>query len=239
MQILKTIAARLPRRYQQELKRFYFAHLIRKGLFQKAIENEGEFNRLHQWVNPGDWVIDVGANVGNYAARLSELVQAAGRVLAFEPVPETFELLAANVGRFPIGNVTLFNIAASDSFGVRGMQMPSLETGGSNPYMAHLTDDGMGMAVLCMPVDSLGIQHSIQLIKIDVEGHELAAVQGMRKLLERDRPVLIIEGRSPEVAAFLTGLGYSFNQDQGSPNRVFTQTREDSAPTISSLARHS
>jgi FkbM family methyltransferase len=224
MQLLKTIAARLPRRYQQELKRLYFARLIRKQLFQKAIKNEGEFNRLHQWVGPGDWALDVGANVGNYAARLSELVQAEGRVLALEPVPETFELLAANVGRFPIGNVTLLNIAASDRFGIQGMRMPRLDSGASNPYMAHLTDESAEMTVLSMPVDSLDIQHRIRLIKIDVEGHELPVLLGMKRLLERDRPVLIVEGTSPEVAAFLGGLGYSFDHDAGSPNRVFTQT---------------
>jgi FkbM family methyltransferase len=240
MQLLKSIAASLPRRYQQELKRLFFARMIRKGQFQRAIEDEPEFNRLDQWVKPGDWVLDVGANVGNYSARLSELVQGAGRVLALEPVPETFELLAANVGRFPIGNVTLFNVAASDSFAVRGMQVPALDTGGTNPYMAHLTEDGADVSVLCVPVDSLGIQHTIRLIKIDVEGHELAAVRGMRALLERDRPVLIVEGRSPEVAAFLRDLGYAFAQDAGSPNRVFTaENGRAGAVTISSVARHS
>jgi FkbM family methyltransferase len=218
--LLKTLAARLPHRYQQELKRLHFARLIRKQLFQRAIENEGEFHRLHEWVKPGDWVLDVGANVGNYAARLSELVSGEGRVLAFEPVLETFELLAANAGRFPISNVTLFNVAASDSFAVRSMHMPKLDTGASNPYEAHLTDDG-DLSVLCMPVDRLNIQHRIRFIKIDVEGHELAALKGMRQLLERDRPVLVIEGKSPDVAAFLGGLGYSFTQDGNSPNRVF------------------
>jgi len=240
MQLLKSLASNLPRRYQQELKRLYFARLIRKRLFQRAIEDEPEFNRLDQWVKPGDWVLDIGANVGNYSARLSELVQDAGRVLALEPVPETFELLAANVGRFPIGNVTLFNVAASDRFAVRGMQMPSLDSGGSNPYMAHLTADGAGISVLCVPVDSLGIAHTIRLIKIDVEGHELAAVRGMRELLQRDRPVLIIEGQSGEVAAFLSELGYSFAQDAGSPNRVFTPANgSDGVATISSVTRHS
>jgi FkbM family methyltransferase len=240
MQLLKSIAAGLPQRYQQELKRLYFARMIRKRLFQRAIEDEPEFNRLDQWVKPGDWVLDVGANVGNYAARLSELVQDAGRVLAFEPIPQTFELLAANVGQFPIGNVTLFNVAASDSLAVRGMQMPTLETGSANPYMAHLTDDGSGISVMSLPIDTLDIQHPIRLIKIDVEGHELSALRGMRKLLDRHRPVLIIEGRSPDVAAFLGDLGYTFAQDEGSPNRVFTQTAQPGGtPTISSVAQHS
>lgn len=221
MEVIKRLASRLPLRYQQELKRLYFARLIRKDRFKWAIENEGEFARLEQWVDPGDWVIDLGANVGNYVARLSELVKADGRVLAFEPVPQTFELLAANVARMPLQNVTLLNLAASDTFTVKRMRMPLLPSGAANPYMAHLTDGAGETSVLCAPVDSLDIQHQVKLVKIDVEGHELAALRGMVRLIRRDRPVLIVEGRSPEVVALLDGLGYSFQQDAGSPNRVF------------------
>jgi FkbM family methyltransferase len=221
MNLLKVIAAKLPLRYQQELKRLHFGRMIRNGSFQRAIENEGEFHRLHQWVQPGDWVLDIGANIGNYAARLSELVGARGRVIAVEPVPQTFELLAANVGRFPLQNVTLLNVAASDRFFTSGMQMPPLDSGGPNPYMAHLTADSADIVVVCMPLDAMEIDRPIRLIKVDVEGHELSALRGMRRLLERDRPVLIIEGQSAEVASFLSGFGYAHRQDPGSPNRVF------------------
>lgn len=226
MQYLKRLVAKLPASYQQELKRLYFARLIRRRKFQCAIENEGEFDRLHQWVKPGDWVLDIGANVGNYAARLSELVEKHGRVLAFEPVPETFELLAANVNRFPLRNVTLYNVAASDGFGVRSMRMPRLKTGAENPYEAHLSEETSDLSVLCVPVDSLGLERAIQLVKIDVEGHELAALRGMHRLLQRDRPVLIVEGRSSEVASLLEDLGYSYTQDSGSPNRVFAPSSD-------------
>jgi hypothetical protein len=105
--------------------------------------------------------------------------------------------------------------------------------------MAHLVDDSTGMSVLCMPLDSLDIQHPIRLIKVDVEGHELAALRGMRRLLERDRPVLIIKGRSPEVAGFLSGFGYQIGEEEGSPNRVFTRASKGEARTIPSLGRHS
>ena len=228
MQLLKRIAARLPHRYQQELKRLHFGRQIRKGLFQRAIENDREFGRLHEWVRPGDWVVDVGANVGNYAARLSELVEASGRVLAIEPVPQTFELLAANAGKFRHGNVSLLNFAASEAFAVRSMQMPALDSGAPNPYMAHLADDGE-FSVLCMPVDSIGIARPIRLVKIDVEGHELEAIRGMRELLARDHPILIVEGRSPEVAEFLSGLGYVLEAESRSPNRVFLPAGAPSA----------
>lgn len=185
---------------------------------------DAEYERLHLWVGPGDWAVDLGANVGNYTARLSELVGPSGRVVAIEPVPETFELLASNLARFPLRNVTLLNLAASDRVGLAGMSVPTLDTGLENRYMAHLTETGGSLNVLSLPVDCLDLPIRVRLVKIDVEGHELSALRGMRALLVRDHPVLIIEGRSEEVAGFLEPLGYTYEDTPGSPNRLFKAT---------------
>ena len=107
--ILKRVASKLPQRYQQEFKRIYFGHQIKIGKFKA---DEKEFSMLGLWVEEGDWVLDMGANVGHYVFKLSELVGATGRVIAFEPVPQTFELLAANIARITFKNVTLVNAAA-------------------------------------------------------------------------------------------------------------------------------
>jgi len=223
---LKRLAARLPVRYQQELKRLHFARMIRRGDFLAAEEHDHEYGRLEEWAGAGDWVIDAGANVGNYSGRLSQLVGPAGRVFAFEPVAETFELLTSNMARLPLRNVSLFNVAVSDEPGVRGMTVPLGEGQLENRYMAHLTEGASGdFAVMCMTVDSLQLPRRIAFVKIDVEGHELSALRGMHHLLERDHPVLVIEGRDDAVAMYLATLGYSHAQQGRSPNRVFTATR--------------
>ncbi len=221
IRILKRLASRLPARYQQRLKRWHFALLISRGAFTTAEDDDHEYDRLHLWVESGDWVLDLGANVGNYTARLSQLVGPTGRVLAVEPVPETFELLVANLARFPLRNVTLLNVAVSDSTKLAGMTVPILDTGLENRYMAQLSDAGGSLDVVCLPIDALDLAEPIGFVKIDVEGHELAALHGMRRLLSRDKPVLVIEGRSPEVAEFLATFGYRFEEAVGSPNRVF------------------
>jgi FkbM family methyltransferase len=220
---LKRLAARLPVRYQQELKRLHFARLIRTGRFLSAEDHDHEYGRLHEWVSAGDWVIDAGANVGNYSGRLSQLVGQGGRVFAFEPVAETFELLTANMARLPLRNVSLFNAAVSDQPGVQGMTVPVGDGELENRYMARLTPEAASdFTVMCVTVDSLQLPRPIRFIKIDVEGHELSALKGMRQLLERDRPVLVIEGRDDAVAGYLAALGYSFAEQGRSPNRVFT-----------------
>lgn len=102
----------------------------------------------------------------------------------------------------------------------RGMSAPRLETGLENRYMAHLTDAELQFSVMCLPVDALNIPKPVKLVKIDVEGHELRALKGMERLLKGDHPLLIVEGQSTEVAACLASVGYSFEQTNGSPNRV-------------------
>jgi 23S rRNA U2552 (ribose-2'-O)-methylase RlmE/FtsJ len=97
MNVLKRLAAALPASWQNDLKRAYFRRQIKKDLFTTS---EPEYKNLHAFIAPGDWVIDVGANIGHYTKRLSELVGAGGRVIAVEPVPETFALLSSNVQHF-------------------------------------------------------------------------------------------------------------------------------------------
>lgn len=216
--MLKRLAGKLPLATQQQLKRHYFARQIKNGTFNS---DEPEFTQLANWISEGDCVLDVGANVGHYTARLSQLVGDRGRVIALEPVPETFELLAANVARFQNKNVTLINAAASDKPGVLGMEVPSFDTGLKNYYRAKIVERDADTSVNGLPVDSLSIPDPVGLVKIDVEGHVLEALAGMRELLQRDGPRLIVEGKSKKVAAYLEGHGYSFEQLANSPNRVF------------------
>lgn len=216
--MLRTIAAKLPLTTQQALKRRYFARQLARGSFRAP---EPEFDRLAEWVRPGDWVIDVGANIGHYTTRLSALVAAAGRVIAIEPASETFELLASNVSRLRHRNVTLINAAASIQHTCVRMTLPHFDSGMSNYYQASITESGGDFEVMALPVDSLVSSHRISFIKIDVEGHEAQALRGMTGILQRDKPCIVIEGASAEVQALLEGYGYSFEAIKGSPNRIF------------------
>lgn len=213
--LFKRVAARFPVSVQHELRRHYYAWQIKRGRFRTE---EQEFRLLESFVSPGDWVIDVGANVGHYTAKLSRLVGPAGRVLAFEPVPRTFELLTANARQFPHANVTLLNVAASDRPATMAMDVPDVESGA---YLARLTDKDTGLNILCMPLDSFPLPQRVRLVKIDAEGHEPAVLRGMTELLRRDRPVLIVEASSDESSAFLCERDYSMEKLPGSPNCIF------------------
>jgi len=105
--MLPEVLNRLPDSMRSPLKRMRYRAQIRGGTF---ISPEPDFRVLSNYLRPGEWAIDVGANVGHYTLRMSDIVGETGRVVAFEPIPETFKLLCANVRR---RNVTFLNAAAS------------------------------------------------------------------------------------------------------------------------------
>ena len=218
MSTFKRIAARLPHRWQAELKRLHFGRQIAQDRFDTS---EAEYGLLPQLLQPGDWAIDVGANVGQYTKRFSDLVGPRGRVLAFEPVPATFALLAANAERFAHGNVSLFNAAVSDQLQVMGMAIPRFPTGLQNYYEAHLTGAAdAGVQVLTVSLDALSIAQKVALIKIDAEGHEAHVLAGMWQLIERSRPVLLIETGSDQLVDEVKRRGYAVARSAGSSNVV-------------------
>jgi len=215
----KRIVSLLPFRWQQEIKRKYYAFNINKGRFNA---DEPDFEVLEKYISEGDWVIDVGANVGHYSLKFSRLVGASGRVFAIEPVPETFEILASNVQLFPFKNVTLFNVAASSQPAIINMKIPFFNFGIKNYYRASLTDKKTELAVYCVPIDALPMANPVRMIKIDSEGHELQVLHGMKSLLIRDKPFLIIETSSEYVFDYLKEIGYEKNSLKNSPNHFFS-----------------
>ena len=217
--VFKKLSSKLPKKYQQELKRLYFGRQIKKGVF---VSDEKEFNVLQKWVSKGDWVIDVGANIGHYTKKLSELVGRSGRVIAFEPIPDTFELLAANMARLANNNVSLFNVAASDSSSIQGMALPKFDTGLDNYFMAKITKSNPSLEILCLSIDSLNLPQSISLVKIDAEGHDISVLKGMESILRKDHPILIVEEDSSEIEIYLEIFGYSSERINGSHNKIFS-----------------
>lgn len=217
---LKRIAARLPGPWQLELKRLHFRRQLRRGEF---VTNEPECEMVPGLVARGDWVLDIGANVGHYTHLLSQLVGPEGRVIALEPVPETFALLAANILHAAHGNVTLLNVAASDATALVRMQLPRFSTGLTNYYRARVVQgcSDSDLRVLTLALDSLPLMSPVRFIKIDAEGHEAAVLRGMRALLTRDRPALIVETASSDAEEFLSAWGYTGTRQAGSPNVLF------------------
>src|ERR1700722_20403773 len=107
---MSNLVERLPRRLRLSLKTHHYARLLSHDL----LDRDSDLRGIRLLVRPGESVIDIGANIGIWTHHLSKLVGSTGRVWSFEPIPETFVLLRANVERFKLGNVTAVARAISD-----------------------------------------------------------------------------------------------------------------------------
>jgi FkbM family methyltransferase len=220
MGLLKRIITRLPAWLQHEIRIWYYRCNIIRGKF---VSEEFEYPVITQFIGKGDWVIDVGANVGHYTCLMSKLVGIEGRVLSFEPVPDTFRFLVANGKYFPHDNVSFINAAVSDESGEPAIDIPR-DANGINYYQAHVTNGvSAGIHVLSLSIDSLSPAKHISFIKIDAEGHDYKVLLGLRKLIIRDKPTLMVEANASGITEYLENLGYLPVNLPGSHNTIYIQ----------------
>jgi FkbM family methyltransferase len=209
--MLRHLFEGLPSTWKHGIRRQRYKHQIRSGSFESP---EKEFTHIKNLIKPGDWVLDIGANVGHYTLEFARLVGREGRVLAFEPMPETFALLSANMITSRHNNITLINAAVSDHCWLAGFEMPD-----NNPYQAHISDDGE-TKVLCIEPTALISDQRIAFVKIDAEGHEPQIVQALAQLIDRDRPTLMVECNTEFLSLWATKERYRFNDLPDSHNHI-------------------
>ncbi|WP_068076505.1 FkbM family methyltransferase [Novosphingobium lentum] len=185
---------------------------IGRSLTQYGEWAQLEIDRLLQFIKPGDFVLDVGANIGFHTLSFARHVGSAGRVWAFEPDPVNGILLRLNILNSGMeGAIVPFDVAASDALGIcRFRSYPiSMPENFGHTAIDEVEGDYPRVAVA---LDALKIDRAPALIKIDIEGHELQALEGMREMIEKHHPVLSIEADSSSdadaIAAMVCDLGY-------------------------------
>jgi FkbM family methyltransferase len=162
--------------------------------------------------------VDVGANKGAYLYWMRRAVGADGKVFAFEPQARLAAYLRGLVSKMRWTNVSVRETALSDSSGTGILHIPGVgDSPGASLEGAVLTT-GVCRDETCA-VDTLDRQlegQRVALIKIDVEGHELAVFRGAERTLTESRPTLLFEcegrhltAQTPKgVFAFLEARGY-------------------------------
>lgn len=158
--------------------------------------DEVEISFLKHFIKKDSMVLDIGANYGHYAIDMSKLCYE-GKVLAFEPVPFTFDVLKDVVNKFSFGEIEVYHNAVSNQKSNIEMTVPLLDFGAPNTGVAYIGNSteakSKTVKVKSIKIDDLTINSKIDFIKIDIEGHEPFAFEGMINLLAKDRPVILIE----------------------------------------------
>lgn len=150
-------------------------------------------------VKPGMNVADIGAHIGYYTLLAAKLVGEEGKAYAFEPFPENFALLAKNVEINGFRNVRLVQRAIVGSSGERDLFL-SQGASGSHSIFPGKSRSSRTVSVPVTTLDEFLAQEGwprIDLIKMDIEGAELAALSGMSHLLRRSSRMIIITEFSP------------------------------------------
>jgi FkbM family methyltransferase len=167
--------------------------------------------------NPGDTVLDVGANIGSYTLMLANLVGKSGKVVAIEPNPKAFRILERNVSVNGTTNVILEPVACSDKSGMLDLHFGDNIGAASGEEGVHKAEVIPNVArVEMLPLDSLvdrlGLQR-VDWVKIDTEGMERRVIDGAAETIRAHHPKLFIEIHKEEhrqyIEALLRGRGYS------------------------------
>lgn len=171
---------------------------------------EPELLHLDRIAGEGGVALDVGANRGYYSYALSKRFE---RVVAFEPNPSVVSRLRS----WGAANVRVHNVALSSSAGELELFVPRVDGREQDGWASFDRDNLSGaddfrvLKVPVRPLDSFGLD-SVSFMKIDVEGHEPAVLEGAVETLRRCRPVVLIEvkERTREgVFRFFAELGYA------------------------------
>ena len=163
-------------------------HDLRINRLMRWGRGEAEWHILDQLVDPSRAAIDVGANYGDYAARLSQLCP---KVFAFEPIP----WIASELTKRLHSNVEVRQIALSDRTGQAELRIPVEDNCLATLDHHNILPSSLNVRTVSCLMAKLDdvVSGPVGFIKIDVEGHELAVLQGALQTVRKDRPTLVIE----------------------------------------------
>jgi len=174
-------------------------------------------------LRPGQTAIDVGANLGYFTAVLAQCVGPAGRVWSFEPVPETFELLTLCTSLNDYAHVTPIRAALGVADGSIEITYDRRHSGIATMHPDQPGGDTqpVQLRTLDTMIASGEVDRLPDLIKVDVEGHELDVLRGARQTIAEASPAIVFELNErtarvagwtlAELAELLRSLGeYSF-----------------------------
>ena len=174
----------------------------------RVVLSKGELSVLRALqLLPCEVFIDIGAHVGYYTVRMAKKCR---EVIAFEPNPRNRETLLKNIELNNIHNVTVYSYAVGESRYKAKLWLASAVSTLLEGYVA-----GESIEVDVVPLDE--VVNYADVIKIDVEGYEWNVIQGMKNLLTKHKPTLIIEHHDfrhykihdyPKIKQYLKSLGY-------------------------------
>jgi len=194
--------------------RGFACHVMLDGFWEMWLT---QFLACH--VRPNMTVVDVGANFGYFTLLLGDAVGEAGHVIAVEPNPDAAALLQESVllnGHRERTHVVPHALGATAGRG--WLYAPHGEPKNATLVGTESLPGGRTIDVATITLDEVALPYKkVDLVKIDAEGGEIGIVAGMRQLIARDRPMIVLEfnpARYADPRSFLDELLASYGTAQ-------------------------
>ena len=207
----------------------------------KAHADRAERRLVAGVLSAGNIVVDAGANIGVYSRFLSKCVGSDGMVHSFEPAPDNFTRLQAAVADLP--NVRVNQLAVSDTTGEQLLYVSSHLNVDHRTYPVE--EESRHTVAICSTSldDYFKPGERVDLIKLDIQGYELHAMRGARRVLSENPGIKLLfefwpfglraAGISPEAlfdflkdAGFRVGVFNGNRLEQYTESAVFGCARE-------------
>ena len=176
-------------------------------------------------LKPGDFVIDVGGSVGHYTALFSQIVGENGRVITFEPSPLARRILIKSLQRTGLKNVSVYSEAVSDGTEKYSKIVYRILNEGSESTVVEKfqSKKRMGRLIASKKVTMTSIDQFIvrermdhkklRFLKIDAEGNEDRILKGASSVIQKNRPIILVEfgcdiNFAPSYPNDLSNMGY-------------------------------
>ena len=194
-------------------------HLGYAFLFNLNLLKKSEVEKYHYFakelINEGDYVIDIGANLGYFSRIFSKLVGKTGKLICIEPVKPFFEVLQWALKNKP--NTILYNYALGNENKMVELVLPKYD-GVFRTGLPHIPSDESEKlnsyifeTEMVQGSKLLGNLPRIDYIKCDIEGYEEIVLTELKDVLIKYQPTLQIEtwdNQKNKILKLLTGIGY-------------------------------
>lgn len=191
-----------PDRLPKSFRKTFQSYIISSGWEELTTEM---FKKV---VKEGDVVVDLGANLGYYTLLAARLVGQKGKVYAFEPEPINYSLLLKNIELNGYDNVVTMQKAISNVVGTVRLFLDNKNTGAHTIYQPSDRREFIEVESVTLDEFFKDKKHQVNVIKMDIEGAEMAAFSGMDRVIrENENLEMFIEfyfpgirraGNSPE-----------------------------------------
>ena len=140
----------------------------------------------------GDWALDVGGNIGYHAIHMGQAVGAKGRVISCEPAPPNFELLKRNVTQNAQEEwVQCLACAVGSAKGTTNLFLNPKNRGDHQVYNNQFEKRNSIEVSVSTLDDLVPLNQPIKLVKLDIQGAEWMALQGMTRILSENENIHI------------------------------------------------